>query len=173
MFCVKCGNEIAESAVFCSKCGNKMADVATTTQLEAIKTENKKGMRKFVTCVIWVCIMIGSAYILLSLFGGSGSSDKLIDLVRNGTLNNYPHKTVGEAFDGYLSNAKWEAGVSEDGQTFVNVSGGILVLGQKSEIRVQFIVDVDKGTFQYNACEINGVQQSDLIFWGLLENVYE
>jgi hypothetical protein len=150
-----------------------MADVATTTQLEAIKTENKKGLRKFVTCVIWVCIMIGSAYILLSLFGGCGSSDKLIDFVRNGTLGNYPQKTVGEAFDGYLSNTKWESGVTDDGRTFVNVIGGASVIGQKSEIKIQFMVDMDKGSFEYYACEINGVPQNYLIFWGLLENVYK
>lgn len=96
-----------------------------------------------------------------------------ITMVKDGKLHSYPNKTVGEAFDGFLTDSKWEAGVSEDGQTFVNVTGGALYLEKSVEVVVQFYVDADAGTFEYHACEINGVPQSDLIIWGLLEKAYE
>jgi len=98
---------------------------------------------------------------------------KEINMVKNGTLSSYPSKTVGKAFDNFLSNAKWTAGESDTGQKFVNVSGGVLYAGKEVNIVFQFFVDVDKSTFSYNACEINGVPQSNLIVQGFFDKIFQ
>lgn len=171
MFCHKCGANAIESADFCHKCGSNLSEVITRQHTDTKNTGNGHG--RILTCIIWVCIMIVSSYLLLSLFNGSGSSNKEIELVRSGILEDYPQKTVGEAFDGYLSNTKWESGVTADGRIFVNVVGGGWILEQPAEFKVQFMVDTDVGTFKYYSCEVNGTPLSRLLVLGLLENVYE
>ncbi|MCI8440880.1 MAG: hypothetical protein HFF73_15510, partial [Oscillospiraceae bacterium] len=53
------------------------------------------------------------------------------------------------------------------------VKGGALYFGEEAELAVQFIiVDEKEGSFQYNACEVDGTPQNNLVFWGLLETIY-
>lgn len=99
-------------------------------------------------------------------------NDEYIQIVKGGAFDQYPQKTVGEAFDSYLNNAVWESGVSDDDQKFVNVKGGITYFGNDAEILVQFLVDKDDQTFTYNACEIDGVPQNNLVVSELFNTVY-
>ncbi len=128
------------------------------------------GERRPLPLVVGVFLL--AAVIVIPILTSGGIGDKYIQIVKNGTLNTYPQKTVGEAFDGYLDNPKWESGLSEDKQRFVNVKGGILYYEKEAEIVVQFLVNEEYDSFQYNACEINGFSQNDLIVWRLFENIY-
>lgn len=102
-----------------------------------------------------------------------GANDKYVQMVKDGTLMAYPQMTVGEAFDNFLEKPKWESGLSDENERFVNVKGGILYYEKEVELLVQFmIVDEEDGTFEYNACEINGVPQINLVYWELLEAIY-
>ena len=111
--------------------------------------------------------------VVVIIISASGGNDKYVQMVKNGTLEAYPQIEVGKAFDGYLKNPKWESGLSEDNTRFVNVTGEILYYDKEVEIVVQFIVNEKDETFQYNACEMNGVPQNNFVFWALLENIYE
>jgi len=118
-----------------------------------------------------------SAAILLVVIGAyatssGGASDKYVQIVKEGTLNGYPQMTVGEAFDSFLADPEWESGLSDADERFVNVKGEITYYDENAEIVVQFIVDENNKSFQYNACEINGVPQNNLVFWNLLETIY-
>lgn len=93
-------------------------------------------------------------------------------MVKGGTLNGYPQMNVGKAFDNFLDDPKWESGLSDDNVRFVNVKGGILYYDEEAELVVQFFVDETTESFQYNACEINGIPQNNLVFWSLLETIY-
>jgi len=110
------------------------------------------------------------------IVGLLGLSDNVIK-VRNGYLDGYPHMTVGEAFGAYMENARWEEVYSnEDGDdwydwdVYVNVSGSILYMEKEVAAVVQF--KVRGQTFEYNACEFNGIPQPDTVFLELLEKVY-
>lgn len=140
---------------------------------ENLKISRKKGL--------FICGIIVAAAICIAIFfaptedsgGNRSDSDKYVRMVKTATLEAYPQKTVGDAFDDYLKNPKWESGLSEDGIRFVNVSGKILIYGKETDIVVQFVIKDEKaGIFSYNACELNGVPQNDLFVWGLLEVVY-
>jgi hypothetical protein len=60
---------------------------------------------------------------------------------------------------GFMGSPSWSSGVTEDGDTFVNVSGDISVHEKKVRALLQFSVDQKKGTFKFNALEFNGVPQ--------------
>lgn len=123
--------------------------------------------------VVGIGIAIVAVIVAIAVFGKNNSqNDKYILMVKNGTLEAYPQKTVGEAFDNYLANAVWESGKSEGGQRFVNVRGEILYDGNNAEIIVQFFVDENNGLFMYNACEINGIPQNDWAVFYLFDTVF-
>lgn len=139
------------------------------TILSIIGTKRPWGLKKIIEFIVPVLVSL----VLIIAFSSGGAGDKYVQMVKNGTLEAYPQMEVGEAFDGYLKNPKWESGLSEDNIRFVNVTGEILYYDKEVEIVIQFIVDEENESFQYNACEINDVPQSDFIFWALLKNIYE
>ncbi len=123
-----------------------------------------------IQAVIGVILIV--VIIVTSVRPSGGGNDKYVQIVKDGTLDAYPQMTVGKAFDDFLDNPKWESGLSDNEERFVNVIGEILYYGNEAEIVVQFIVDEKSGAFQYYACEIDGIPQNDLIVWGLFETIY-
>ena len=147
-----------------------VAGVAIGIILSAIGAKRPLGLSKIIELVVAVILLVVVGFSTLS---SGGTGDKYVQLVKSGTLDGYPQMTVGEAFDGFLSDPKWESGLSDDNVRFVNVKGGALYSGEEAELAVQFIiVDEKEGSFQYNACEVDGTPQSNLVFWGLLETIY-
>lgn len=147
-----------------------VAGVAIGIILSALGAKRPLGLSKIIELVVAAILLVVVGFSTL-LSGGTG--DKYVQMVKGGILDGYPQMTVGEAFDGFLSDPKWESGLSDDNVRFVNVTGGALYFGEEAELAVQFIiVDEKDGSFQYNACEVNGTPQSDLVFWGLLETIY-
>ena len=146
------------------------AGVAIGIILSAIGAKHPLGLSKIIELVVAVILLVVVGFSTLS---SGGTGDKYVQLVKSGTLDGYPQMTVGEAFDGFLSDPKWESGLSDDNVRFVNVKGGALYFGEEAELAVQFIiVDEKEGSFQYNACEVDGTPQNNLVFWGLLETIY-
>ena len=139
------------------------------TILSVVGTKRPWGLSKIIELVVAVIVLVIA---LVTTLSSGGSGDKYIQMVKDGTLNGYPQMTVGEAFDGFLSSPKWESGLSDDNVRFVNVTGGALYNDEEVELAVQFIVDEKTGSFEYNACEVDGTPQSNLVFWGLLEAIY-
>ena len=138
--------------------------------LSALGTKRPWGLSKILEVAVAGILLV---IIAASILSSGGAGDKYVQMVKGGTLNGYPQMTVGEAFDGFLSKPKWESGVSDDNVRFVNVTGGILYYEKDAELAVQFIVDEKDGSFQYNACEIDGVPQNNLVVWGLFETIYD
>lgn len=145
--------------------------VAVGLVLSAVGAKRPWGLGEIMSLLVGVFLLI-TFMVLVPKLGG-GSDDKYIQMVKNGTLDAYPQMTVGEAFDGYLDNPKWESGLSEDKQRFVNVKGGILYAEKEAEIAVQFFVNEKDKSFQYYACEVNGQPQNDAVVSELFETIYE
>ena len=146
-----------------------VAGVAIGIILSAVGAKRLLGLSKIIELVVAVILLVVVGFSTLS---SGGTGDKYVQLVKSGTLDGYPQMTVGEVFDGFLSDPKWESGLSDDNVRFVNVTVGALYFGEEAELAVQFIiVDEKEGSFQYNACEVDGTPQSDLVFWGLLETI--
>lgn len=146
-----------------------VAGVAIGIILSVLGAKRPLGLSKIIELVVAVILLV---VIAVSSMSSGGESDKYVQMVKDGTFDAYPQMTVGKAFDCFLDAPKWESGLSENNERFVNVKGGISYDDEKAEILIQFIVDEKAGSFQYNACEINGIPQIDLVFWGLLETIY-
>jgi hypothetical protein len=128
----------------------------------------RKSKINIIETLVGVVLLVFAISFGFGLIGG----DQYVRIVKSGTLEAYPQKTVGKAFDDFLSNPRWESGLSDEGERFVNVRGEVLYIDEEVELAVQFIIDKDNKTFSYNASEINGVPQNNLVFWNLLETIY-
>lgn len=109
---------------------------------------------------------------LIVLQSSCGDSE-MVSLVKNGTLENYPEKNLGTVIDNYFGTPYWTSGESEDGVKFVNIEGKILFMDKEVDALLQYTVSKDNTSFEYSALELNGVPQSNLIYLGLIESMYE
>ena len=141
---------------------------ANSSSIESGASSKRKSIKLPLIIGTAVVTVITILFVISSCF----NDDKYVQMIKDSTLTGYPQKTVGQAFDSYLDNPQWESGSSTDGIRYVNVTGELLYKGEKSDILVQFIVDDDEEQFFYQACELNGIPQSDLVYWTLLESIY-
>lgn len=81
-----------------------------------------------------------------------------VKLVKEGRLGVCSKHTLEEMADGYLKNPEWTSGTSENGDVFVNLSGGVIDSsdGMESHVVFQFIVDEENQDFKYGAMEFDG-----------------
>ena len=107
----------------------------------------------------------------------SCQNTKEIELVKSGYFTNNKSKTVGQAVDGFFSDPKWESGIGVDGKTkgktLVNMSGGMTYMEKSVNAKIQFMVDVEKSSFQLSAFELNGIPQNQLLILTLINKMFE
>ncbi len=118
-------------------------------------------------------ITIIFAGILFVLINGCVGDDEYIKLVKEGNFKSYPNKTIGQSINAFFSNPKWESIIADDGKHYVNVKGGISYLEKDVTAALQFNVDLEKGTFEVTAFEINEVPQSEVLLISLIEKIFE
>lgn len=99
--------------------------------------------------------------------------DGTVAMVKGGNLQACPGATVEQMVNGFMGNPSWEAGSSEKSEKFVNVSGDITYAEKPVRAVVQFMVNEKNNAFQYQAFEINGVPQNNLIAMALLSKMCE
>lgn len=71
--------------------------------LSILGAKRPLGLSKIMELVSAVIVLVLAVVFTLS---SGGKGDKYVQMVRDGTLEAYPQMTVGEAFDGFLSNPK-------------------------------------------------------------------
>lgn len=109
---------------------------------------------------------------LVLLINSCGESE-MVSIVKNGTLESYPEKKLGTAIDNYFGTPYWTSGETEDGEKFVNIEGRILFMDKEVDALLQYTISADNTSFEYRALELNGIPQSNLIYLGLIESMYE
>ncbi len=134
----------------------------------------KKGWRQPILYAIGAAIAAFIAFTIISERGGvSAILDTKVEFVRNGKMQLCDDQTVGNMVDSFMGNPSWESGVGENGVKFVNVSGDITYSDKPVKAVVQFTVDEEAGTFEFNAFEINELPQNKLIAMALLSKMCE
>jgi len=112
--------------------------------------------------------------LIVSLISCAPSEDeKLISLIKEGTLTGYDSKTVGAATTAFLGDPKWSVQRTEDGNEYVTVTGNMTYAGNAVNCALQFMVDTKNGIFQVQALEFNGVPQNQVMITALLTKMYE
>lgn len=128
---------------------------------------------KYTYPAVW-CVTFAIMLFVPSLITGAlGNIDSnAVRDVKNGSLNAYPDKTVGEMVAGYFGNPEWESIVADDGNTYVNISGKILYNEKEINVRLQYKYNTDR-TFEFKALEFNEIPQNQLVYTVLMSKMYE
>lgn len=114
------------------------------------------------------------AVLLLGVFTSCSLFDSAeVQMVKTGKLGTCPNKTVEEMVNGFMGNPSWESGVATTGQEFVNIYGDITYYDKPVRALIQFVIYKDKGTFDLQAVEFNGVPQNALISMAVLQKMCE
>ena len=116
---------------------------------------------------LWLLVTLSS--VPMSSLSDFGSSN--IAMVKNGSLNNCSGHTVEEMVNGFLTSPSWESGTSDSGTEFVNIKGGITYHDTPVEANIQFVINKNEKTFKFQAFEMNGVPEDNLIAMALLQKM--
>jgi len=108
--------------------------------------------------------------VLIPLSACTKNSEEIL-MVKGGTLGICPNATVEQMVDGFFDLPRWESGTTEDGQDIVNIYGGMTYSDKAVEGVVQFFVNKKNNSFEYNAFEMNGIPQNQLIAGLLLKEM--
>jgi len=181
MYCEKCGTEMKLTDKFCESCGNKNSNMANETNPIEVNpstgTTPVAGKPTFnIKKLIVPAVVIGIIFVALSMFGGSSDGNKYIDMVKNSYPSRYPKATYGEAFDNYFGDAKWEYGVTDDKEKFVDFTGKVTYYEEVINAHIQFdINDDDTIEFGYNELlDKKGADYSSYdMMMGLYDNAFE
>jgi hypothetical protein len=126
----------------------------------------KKNLSVFSTVFVVLGIFV------ISVFSCGSGDSKIINIVRNGKLSDYPENTVGEAIDSFFVSPKWEARIGQDGRNYVNATGDIAYMGKTVKTFLQFKVDPGDEAFEINGFEIDGVPQNMVMLTAFVEKMY-
>jgi hypothetical protein len=96
-----------------------------------------------------------------------------VQRVKGGSLQSCPHATVDQMVNSFMGSPSWDSGTAENGQKFVNVGGDMTMHDKPVRALVQFMVDPADNTFQFQALEMNGVPQINLLAIGLMNKMCE
>ncbi len=108
-------------------------------------------------------------FLVLSLAGCVDSPE--VQMVKSGSLGLCSTYTVSQLVNSFMGTPSWDSGTSEDGQRFVNVSGDIMYANKPVRGEVQFILDSNNSTFEFNAFEVNEIPQMELVGIALLSKM--
>ena len=99
--------------------------------------------------------------------------DEHVLFVKNGHPVSYPNISYGKALDEFFDDAKWKYFKGESGEDVVEFTGYCLYQDTKVKARLQFILDMDEGTFTQGALSFNDVPQNNLITGTMLVKAFD
>ena len=134
-----------------------------------------------VYCIIAIVGFIASSDTGSSSGSGSGSSygsssytldSYYINMVKNAKNSTYGI-TYGSAFNRFFSSPGWDYFMSTSGQHVVEFEGGFYYSGSPTTAKIQFVLDLDSGTFTAYHLSFDGESQSRMMLSALIEKAFE
>lgn len=95
-----------------------------------------------------------------------------VTMVKDATNSNYGI-TYEKAFNAFFANPEWSYFKATSGEHVVEFEGEFSYDNAPATATIQFVVDVDEGTFSAYHLSINGVDQSRLMLATLIQKVFE
>ncbi|GAA0342312.1 hypothetical protein GCM10008967_35880 [Bacillus carboniphilus] len=119
-------------------------------------------------------IMVSTLFLLVGCSESVKSSidAALVSTVKEGSLYEYPDKTVGKAFDDFFVDPKWEYFLSTEDEHVVEFNGVAEYYGEDAMITIQFIIDEVTEEFEIYWFGVDDVEESDYVLFDLLDTVY-
>lgn len=177
-FCSKCGAKLEEGTKFCSSCGAPVGETSDTSSAGTgaytqYQTGNPQPITDFsrvnpkkpnlskllggIAIVVVILVALGI------LFGGGASS-----VVQSGALEDYPDKTIGDAFEERFENCEWSAEDLGDA-TYVTFTG----YDPDTLSSWQIVFKVLDTQFRVESVSVDGEYYTDaLSVSALLEYIY-
>ncbi len=171
MYCPRCGESINDEARFCERCGQPIVD-SVVLKSPTKKDSSKSGV--FIL-IIALAVLIGFVFFY---FNDSSNLDKPFEdehvtFVKNGSPSSYPDITYDEAFSNFFANRSWNYFESTEGKDVVEFKGDCTYRDVEVTATIQFVLDMDDGTFELSYLAFNDVPQSILIEYALITKVFE
>ena len=94
-----------------------------------------------------------------------------IQMVKRGSLTAFPQKTVEQTVNGFFGSPRWESGQASDGKRYVTIRGKMTYMEKPVNAALQFVVNKQEQTFEYQAFEMNDIPQNGLLAVGLLSKM--
>ncbi len=178
MYCPRCGEQVKDNSNYCPCCGLQLINYAPvySSQPKAKSSSIFKTILIVLASLVSLCAIIyGIFYLYLSVSDDTliGVEDSHITFVKNGTPTAYPNITYDEAFSNFFSNRQWEYFVSTDGKDVVEFHGNCLYRDVEVEACIQFVLDMDEGTFEFEYLAFNDIPQSEIIKYALITAIFE
>lgn len=178
LFCSKCGEKLEVGTKFCSSCDTPIGETSDTssagtgayTQYQtgnpqpitdfsrvSPKKQNLSKLLGGIGIVVVILVALGI------LFGGGASS-----VVQSGTLDDYPDKTIGEAFEERFSKGSWSSEDRGD-VTYVTFTG----YDSDTVTNWEIVFIVLDNRFRVESISVDGEYYTDtLSISALLEYIY-
>ena len=106
----------------------------------------------------WLFILAFTNAGPLTGLGGEPMFDSEAYMVKNGSLYDCPNRTLGDMANSFMAYPQWETILADDGNTYVNLTGEIMVDNRETTALIQFKVTADE--FALEAVEYNGAPQT-------------
>ncbi|MCD8083408.1 MAG: YARHG domain-containing protein [Clostridiales bacterium] len=100
------------------------------------------------------------------------SEEEHVLAVKNGSPQTYPDYNYGEVFDAFFGSPTWRYFEGENGEDVVEFTGWCVYQDVEVEARLQFLLDMENGTFETGAMSFNEVPQTNLITYALIERAF-
>ena len=104
----------------------------------------------------WLVIL---AITNITVVGNITSYNEEVYLVMSGSLLDCPNRTLEEMAYSFMADPQWETVYGDDGNMYVNLTGGIMVGNREAVALIQFLITSSE-TFELQAVEYNGAPQS-------------
>lgn len=92
--------------------------------------------------------------------------------VKNGYLEDYADKSIGEAFEKFFGEPTWKYFKSDTGKDVVEFTGFLVYQEAEVKARMQFLLNEDN-TFEIGALAFNDVPQNQLTTNAVITSVFE
>lgn len=144
----------------------------------SIASSKKKLIHKW---WFWAIIVIAVAGIIIA-FNSNNSSHSTyassysyespyVTAVKDSTNSQYGIK-YGKAFNSFFTSPSWEYFQASTGEDVVEFTGGFSYNGSPATAKIQFVLDLDDGSFTAEYLSINGVSQNRLTLAAMIDKVF-
>ncbi len=101
------------------------------------------------------------------------SGQEYIYVVRYGKYFGYPNITFDEAFSHYFGDPEWNYLKAEDGSDVVEFTGRCMYDGTEVTALIQFVVNMDDGSFEWKYLSFNDVSQTQPMLEALIDKAFK
>lgn len=164
--------KIKDSSIKNNKFTEFISIIEKRANITAQVSSKKQNIISSIIKVVLGLVIMASFYGAIALLTDGVKGKEYIDIVKNGSFDNYPNVEIGEAFEIYFDNPKWRYFVSDKDIDVVEFTGKCMYDNAEVTALIQFTID-NNSRFEAKYFSMNDVSQNLLMLYGLIDVVME